>query len=179
MLCAYIIGALAALSAAAGTPDPTAVSAWRATEAVPQLDVRPRLDLGDRTLSIAPARAGHAGHEGLPPCVADVCQAVVEVPGFATSFGRPHRSELFVALLDQAGIEPFATIAWVFVATGFRVDWAPPALDGGDPAGVRGWGSVFLRLRLRVDPMNQPVFPVRHRPERDARGWAAFAIPRT
>jgi hypothetical protein len=173
MVCAYIIGALAALASTAAGPPPSP-AAWRAGEAVPHLDVHPRLDLGGRTLSIAPATPGR---EGLPPCVADVCQAAVEVPGLATTFGRPHRSELFVALLDQAGIEPFATIAWVFVATGLRVDWAPPALDGGDPAGVRGWGSVFLRLRLRVDPMNQPVFPVRHRPEREARGWAALAIP--
>jgi len=108
-----------------------------------------------------PARPGGA-RAGGPVCSGDVCQPLVAVPGFEPSYGRAHRSEAFVALLTRAHVEPIATMAWALVATGLRFDYKPVAFDGPNSGG-HGWGSVFLRLRLRLDARNRPVFPARPR----------------
>lgn len=100
--------------------------------------------------------------EGAPACSGDLCQPAVSVPGFEPRYGRAHRSELVVALLTRARVEPLATVAWALVATGLRLDYTPVAFDGPD-AGGHGWGSVFLRLRLRLSPSNVPVIPPRPR----------------
>jgi hypothetical protein len=102
----------------------------------------------------------------------------VEVPGLSIKVARPSRTELVATLLDRTGLEPFATIAWAFVASGLRVDWSPPAYDAGDPAAARGagWGSVFVRVRLRLDAMNRPAVPRRHK-QRPQRSWAALMGP--
>jgi hypothetical protein len=105
---------------------------------------------------VAPAVSADAP----PPCKGDVCQPVVSVPGFEPRYERVHRSELFVAALDRAHVEPFASLAWGFVRTGLRVDWSPSAADSSN-AGAGGWGSVMLRLRLRLDATNHLVFPQR------------------
>jgi hypothetical protein len=73
-------------------------------------------------------------------------------------YGSHHRSELFVLALERAHVEPLATVAWAFVATGLRLDWSPPVFDGGN-ADARGWGSLMLRLRVRIDATNHLVFP--------------------
>jgi hypothetical protein len=97
-----------------------------------------------------------------PTCSGDVCAPVVAVPGFEPSYGRAHRSEAFVALLTKAHVEPIATMAWALVATGLRLDWSPPSFDGPN-AGGHGWGSVFVRLRLRIDANAGVVVPPRPR----------------
>ena len=102
------------------------------------------------------------GVAGAPVCSFDVCAPVVSVPGFEPRFGRAHRSEAFVALLGRANVEPVATIAWALVATGLRFDWSPPVYDGAN-AGGHGWGSVMLRLRLRLDAGAHVVVPPRPR----------------
>jgi hypothetical protein len=104
-----------------------------------------------------PRRSG-----GAPVCSGDVCQPTISVPGFEPSYGRAHRSEAFVALLTRAHIEPIATMAWALVATGLRFDYSPVAFDGPNSGG-RGWGSVFLRLRLRIDAQGGVVIPPRPR----------------
>ncbi len=103
-----------------------------------------------------------AGSVGGPVCSGDVCQPIVSVPGFEPSYGRAHRSEAFVALLTRAHVEPLATMAWALVSTGLRFDWSPVAMDGPN-AGGHGWGSVTLRLRLRLDAHNGIVIPPRPR----------------
>jgi hypothetical protein len=104
----------------------------------------------------------------------------VEVPGLSIKVARPSRTELVATLLDRTGLEPFATIAWAFVASGLRVDWSPPAFDAGDPAAAvgGGWGRVFVRVRLRLDAMNRPAVPRRHK-ERQQRSWAALMGPQS
>jgi hypothetical protein len=91
----------------------------------------------------------------------------VEIPGFTLRLARPSRTELFASLLDRAGIEPFASVAWLLVATGIRVDWSPPFTDAAR-GGAGGWGSVSVRLRMRIDALNRPAMPGRkaHRPAR-------------
>jgi hypothetical protein len=176
--CGQVAGAIAALALAAPGPHGDAGLAWRSGEMVPHLEVRVRLDGADeRQLALPDGPSARRG-EGPPPCVNGVCQPRVAVPGFEAGFGRPHRTELVASLLERAGIEPFATIAWLFATTGFRLDWSPPTFDGSTPATAQGggWGSVFVRLRLRIDPMNHPVFPHR-RPDAPRRSWAALVTP--
>jgi hypothetical protein len=116
-------------------------------------------DPGGRCLPIAPAERKD---DAPPACVADWCPARVEIPGQGPSAGKPHKSELLVALLDGAGIEPVASVAWFFVVTGLRVDWTPANVDPTN-ATARGWGNVFVRLRLRIDAWNRLAVPVRPR----------------
>ncbi len=100
------------------------------------------------------------GKTGGPTCSGDVCQPAVSVPGFDLGYGRAHRSEAFVALLTRAHIEPLATIAWALVATGLRFEYEPVAFDGPNSGG-HGWGSVVVRLRLRLDAQGGVVIPPR------------------
>jgi hypothetical protein len=88
-----------------------------------------------------------------------VCQVRVEVPGFATSFGRPSKTELATVLLGRSRLEPFASIAALLLATGLRLDWSPPVAAAGDPGAGARWGRIFVRLKLRMDAMNRPVVP--------------------
>ncbi|HEX9399293.1 MAG TPA: hypothetical protein VF912_04205 [Anaeromyxobacter sp.] len=135
-------------------------SRWRAGEAVLRLDVPLQLEPVAVGVSVAPSEGRDTT---APPCVADYCQSRVDVPGFQASFGKAHKSELFVALLDRAHIEPLASIAWFFVVSGLRVDWSPANLDPSFGAGAGGWGNVFVRLRLRIDAWNRPAVPIRPR----------------
>ncbi len=105
--------------------------------------------------------AGPRSRRGGPICSGDVCQPVVSVPGFDPGYGgRDRRSELFVGLLTRAHVEPIATMAWALLATGLRFDWSPPIFDGGS-ANAHGWGSVMVRLRLRIDAQGGVVIPAR------------------
>jgi hypothetical protein len=117
--------------------------------------IRVRLSIGRRD-------PGGAGSDA-PVCSGDVCQAAVSVPGFDPGLRRASRSELFVALLTKARVEPLATAAWALVSTGLRFDWTPPVLDGANSAARGGWGSVMLRLGFRLDAVNGVVIPPRPR----------------
>jgi hypothetical protein len=161
-----MLGLVATLAALAGVlpmwrDEGVAAARWRAGEALPRLDVRLQLDPGRRGVAVAASERRTS--TTAPPCVADFCQARVDVPGFGASFGRASRTELVVALLDRAGVEPLASIAWFFVVSGLRVDWSPANLDTSFGATAGGWGNVFVRLRLRLDASNRPAVPMRPR----------------
>lgn len=157
-----LLGVVGALGLAAGevVPEPRAAHGACIDDA-PCLEVPLRLDPGGGAVALP--RGPRRERAVPPPCVADVCQARVDVPGFGPAFGKAHKSELFVALLDRARLEPFASIAWTFVVTGLRVDWTPANLDAGLGATRGGWGNVFVRLRLRIDALNRVVIPERSR----------------
>ncbi len=108
---------------------------------------------------VAPARADEALP---PPCLGDVCQPRVSVPGYEPRYGRSRRTELVALALERARLEPFATIGWALVTTGIRLDYRPAAFEGPN-SGARGWGAVFLRFRLRMDAYNTLIFPSRSR----------------
>ncbi len=127
----------------------------------------PRPDLGLHLA--APGAGGAAGFDGgphrhsiagLPVCSADVCQAVVSVPGFDPRYdsSRNARADAFAALLARARVEPFATVGRALVVTGVRVDYSPAVFES-PSSGAHGWGSVQLRLRLRLDAHNAVVIP--------------------
>jgi hypothetical protein len=144
-----------------GAPPATGVAELSRTALRPQGDLAFRLRAGAGAEGPLAVPAEPRGREA-PPCLGDVCQPRVAVPGFEPRYGRARRSELLVLALTRARVEPLASIAWALTATGLRLDWTPAALDG-PSAGGHGWGSVFLRLRLRLDAENQPVFVQRPR----------------
>lgn len=101
-----------------------------------------------------------------PACSGDVCQPRVAVPGFEPKLTmRGKRTELALALLDRARVEPLATVVWVMAATGLRLDYTPAVLDEGAGLsyGHGGWGHLQILLRWRIDADSAPVWPVRHR----------------
>ncbi len=154
-----LLEALAAVGLAASAPGSgRPVARWEAGEAIPHLEVRPVEAGPSEKLAVAPV-----GRQSTvpPPCLGDVCQAKVDVPGFGPSYGKAHKTELVVALLDRARIEPFASVAWFFVVTGLRLDWTPANMDASLGATRGGWGNVFVRVRLRIDPWNLPTVPAR------------------
>lgn len=120
-----------------------------------------------RAEDVGPSGLDNAGPARLdlavsPPCLGDVCQPRVSVPGYEPRYLRPSRTEFAALALERAHLEPFATIGWALVATGIRLDYTPVALDGPNSGG-HGWGSAFLRLRLRMDAYNALIFPRRPR----------------
>ncbi len=128
-----------------------------------RLAIRPALSALERPLADA-AFVRSAERAAPPPCVADVCQPRVTVPGFDQRVSiRGKRTELAVKLLDRARIEPLATAVWLLAATGIRLDYTPPQLESALDSGHGGWGHVQLLVRWRVDAWNTPVWPVRSR----------------
>lgn len=110
------------------------------------------LDVGARPEGDAPP----------PACLGELCQPRVSVPGHELKFARPSRTELAAVYLERANLEPFATVAWLLLASGLRFDYTPPEFGGPSQAPTR-WGSVFVRVKFRVDADNVPVIPRRHR----------------
>ncbi len=119
-------------------------------------------DLSVRAYEGAPAAprgplaldGGPRSGQAPPPCAGDVCQPAVEVPGVELRPSRPSRNELVLGYLSRAHVEPFATVLRAIVESGLNLDYTPPMFDGG----IRGWGSVMLRLKWRLDARNAPVF---------------------
>ena len=114
----------------------------------------------------APVATSPRAGPGAPACSGDVCQPRVAVPGFEPKLTmRGKRTELALALLDHARVEPLATLVWVMAATGLRLDYTPAVLDegGGLSYGHGGWGHLQVLLRWRIDAESAPVWPVRHR----------------
>jgi hypothetical protein len=144
------------------------VAASAATSPGPPRSTAPRADLavhlapGGRAPSLgAGVDSGGAGAPGAPPCLGDLCQPRVSVPGLELAYQRPSRTDLALSYLDRVRLEPLATIAWALLVTGLRVDYCPPSFDGAPQAA--GWGTVFVRLKFRVDADNKPVLPRRPR----------------
>lgn len=126
----------------------------------PDLAIRARRER--RAPSLDAAGTARAGTPATPPCLGDVCQPRVSIPGMAPRYVRPSRTELAAVYLDRIGLEPFATVAWLFLATGLRLDYEPPVFEGPARAPT-GFGTFFVRMKLRVDADNLPVIPRRGR----------------
>ena len=54
-------------------------------------------------------------------------------------------------------------MAWALFSTGLRIDYSPAAFDSTTNVRARGWGSLTLRLRLRIDAQGGIVVPPRPR----------------
>ncbi|HSD19026.1 MAG TPA: hypothetical protein VLC54_03250 [Anaeromyxobacter sp.] len=108
------------------------------------------------------ARAVPADASVPPPCLGDVCQPRVAVPGYEPRLStRGKRTELAAHLLDRANLEPLASISHFLVVTGLRLDVTPAALDRSTLTnGSAGRGHVQLMLRWRIDAFGKPVWAV-------------------
>lgn len=148
--CVALLALLAAAPPPGEAPSPPA-TVWRP---LPQL-----------APSLAPEASGRDLGTATPACSGEVCQPRVAVPGFQPQVSmRGKRTELVLALLDHARIEPLATVVWMIAATGLRVDYTPAIFDqGGTSYGHGGWGHLQVLLRWRIDAVNAPVRPVRQR----------------
>jgi hypothetical protein len=95
-----------------------------------------------------------------PPCVGEVCQPRVAVPGHDPVYSiRGKRTELAVTYLRRLDLEPVATVASWLAVTGVRLDFTPPQFEPGKiPVGHAGWGRLTVWLRWRLDANNTPVF---------------------
>jgi len=142
-----------------GPAPPAAELSRAALHRVPDLGIHARPVSGDGPIAV-PARA--PGEAATPACIGEVCQPRVTVPGFELGYARPSRTELAVVYLERADLEPFATVGWLLLATGLRFDYVPPVFDEASQAPAR-WGSVFVRVKFRIDADNKPVIPRRHR----------------
>lgn len=165
MLLALTAAGLVASVAASPSPArPGALTQLRSRpgDASPDLRIRPWSDAPAATVA---ARTVPGRAEGMPPCIADVCQPRVSVPGYEPRYEQVSRTELTLSYLDRVRLEPFATIAWALLVTGLRFDYSPPVADGASPA-PQGWGTVFVRVRFRMDADNVPVVPKRPRDNR-------------
>jgi hypothetical protein len=154
-------GLLAAVAASPSParPPPSPQVRSRPGDVSPDLRIRP---WGDAPAATVTARAAPGAGGVMPPCVGDVCQPRVSVPGYEPRYESVSRTELALSYLDRVKLEPFATIAWTLLVTGLRLDYSPPVSDGASPAPA-GWGTVFVRVRFRVDADNVPVVPRRPR----------------
>ncbi len=112
-------------------------------------------------LGVEDAPAGPARAER-PVCSGDLCQPAVSLPGVEPIYDRSAREELVLALVSRVRVEPLTSWFWAVVATGLRLEYRPPVWDGA-AVGAHGWGSVVVRLKLRLDAQNAPVFPARPR----------------
>lgn len=92
------------------------------------------------------------------PCLAGICQPVVDVPGYEVKFLPASRTLLFADLLERSHVEPLASIVSVFAVTGLRLDYTPGFVEGASASGRSRLGSFQLLLRWRLDAWNEPVF---------------------
>lgn len=147
---------LLALAAVSGHPSARALGELRF--AVPG-------DGGARGALVVARGAARGAERGVPAWSGDVWQPVVAVPGYERSYSaRGKRTELTLRLLEKARLEPFATAAFWFAASGLRLDYTPPQLSPGSyPPGYSGWGRASIWLRWRIDAAGTPVFPRRGR----------------
>jgi hypothetical protein len=152
--CAAILALLVAAPPSGDNPAPAPASPT------------PLLRLASIPIERAPPVAARTqSAEAAPACSGDVCQPRVAVPGFEPQISmRGKRTELVLALLDRARIEPLATVVWTLAATGLRVDYTPAAFDSGAVSyGHGGWGHLQILLRWRLDAENGPVWPERRK----------------
>ncbi|HET7826455.1 MAG TPA: hypothetical protein VFK90_14060 [Anaeromyxobacter sp.] len=157
------LAAVGLVAAAVGAPGPQPPARYA--------PVRADLAVHARSAAARDALGGvdgpRAGTLGAPPCLGDVCQPRVSVLGYDPSYQRPSRTDLALSYLDRVRLEPFASIAWALLATGLRFEYNPPVFDAASQ-GPAGWGSVFVRVRFRVDAENHPVVPKRPRDQHPA-----------
>jgi hypothetical protein len=123
------------------------------------LESGPRRAGAPAGLGGAPARGSRADP---PVCSGDVCQPAVSLPGVEPRFDRSAREELFLALVSRVRVEPVTSWIWAVIASGLTLEYRPPLWESAD-AGAHGWGTVVLRLRLRLDAQGAPVFRERPR----------------
>ena len=112
-------------------------------------------DLAARTKAIASllmvdAVSTSRTSSGTPLCVLEVCQPVVNVPGFEPRWDvRGRRTELFLSLLDRMDLGVVSSTARWIAATGVTVDYRLPDREQAI--------QVNVFMRWRIDAFGAPV----------------------
>ncbi len=110
----------------------------------------------------APSSDRRAG-ESPPPCLGDVCQPQVSVPGYAPAYRiRGARTRLTLEALDRLRLEPVATVAWWIAVTGVSFDYTPAAMDAAASGGT-GVARGRITLAWHIDAWGSPTFGERRR----------------
>jgi hypothetical protein len=113
---------------------------------------------------VATPAGSDSGAQAPPPCLGDVCQPQVAVPGYEPQFSkRGLRTQLTLEALDALSLEPVATVAWWLAATGVRLDYTPAALDAAANGGGVGVAHFQVLLRWRIDAWGSPAWLQRRR----------------
>ncbi len=85
-----------------------------------------------------------------PLCALDVCQPVVNVPGFEPRWDvRGRRTELFLSLLDRMDLGAISSTARWIAATGVTVDYRLPDREQAI--------QVDVYMRWRIDAFGTPL----------------------
>lgn len=125
----------------------------------------PNLHLFTRWSGRPPSFGGSSvpGRGAPPPCLDDVCQPRVAVPGYEPQYSiRGKRTELALRLLDRTRVEPLATLVRLMAVSGVRLDYSPAQFDQGAlERGRGGWGHFQVLLRWRLAADGTPIFPLR------------------
>jgi hypothetical protein len=133
-----------------GARSPLALPDWAGLDAFPG---RPGLA---GTLAAVPLEAGEPA--GPPPCIGDVCQPRVSVPGFEPRIDpRGRRTGLLVSALERMDAGFLAVIARSVATAGLRVDYRPPQTEPTVP-GRPNNGRLDVHLRWRLDAWHGPVW---------------------
>jgi hypothetical protein len=95
------------------------------------------------------------GADGLPICLAGVCQPRVALPGQTQSFADL-RQDLFVTMMARAPLQPVSQLARLIASTNLVLDYRAPRQDP-TMAAHGGWGKVMVVLRWKLDADGQRV----------------------
>jgi hypothetical protein len=91
-------------------------------------------------------------------CVGEICAPRVTIPGRDALMVRPSRVDLAAHYLERTNLTFLSSIARALLTTGLRLEYTPPAFTGRSSAPTT-WGTLFVRVRFRVDARNVPVIP--------------------
>jgi hypothetical protein len=94
--------------------------------------------------------ASFENFQNWPPCTFDLCQPIVNVPGFEPQWDyHGRRTELFLSLVDRMDLGALSSAARWISARGLTVDYRPP--DRARAVQV----NVFMRWR--IDAFSVPI----------------------
>jgi hypothetical protein len=101
-------------------------------------------------------RVGAAPEAGMPPCLADVCQPRVAVPGYEPHYDTRNRGNgLIVFASQQKQLGAVASFAGLADTMGLRAQYLTGGALGSGPGGK---SMVTVGLRWRLDAWQTPTW---------------------
>ncbi len=115
---------------------------------------------GTLDATIGDLRAQAPRETGNPPCVGEVCQPRVAIPGHEPVFELRGGNGFFLLAAERFQLGPIVPVARALTASGLRVEYRAPRTGlPGSPSGGRG--ALTVGFRWRLGAWNEPP-------------WAAF-----
>jgi hypothetical protein len=101
-------------------------------------------------------RVAAATEAGMPPCLADICQPRVAVPGYEPHYDPRNRGNgLIVFASQQKQLGAVASMAGLADTLGLRAQYLQGGALGSGPGGK---GMVTVGLRWRLDAWQSPTW---------------------